>query len=209
MKQLCFKFAEEFDLDSDRTELKAFERSSDVKSNNPHGENLDVEEPAISTPQQEVTKSTLVKEEEEDEEDSGTSLVLECMEWDLDSIELECLRELLMLQIKLKLTATEKSSLHNKFKEVKQKMTSMLETIKTLNTRQDNERMHLMELEKERDMLADRTKEHESNEKILIQTVEELKRQAIQLKDLAFGGKKQAIGSSGKSFCYSRPICRF
>lgn len=170
------------------------------KSCNLHSENLDTEELIARTSQYDVNKST---QDEEDKEDCEE--FLECVEWNDDvcattgSIELECLSELeLMLSSKVKeISCTTEPSLHDKLKELKQNMTNMLETIKLLKAELKSDRLLLDEMEKERNMLADRSKCYESNEQRLYKTVEDLKRQNVLLTDLVIGVKDKPTRAKG------------
>lgn len=143
--------------------------------------------------------------QEADEEDNEEYIA--CMEWNLDDcattdpIELHCLSELeTILKRKLTEVALDESSLHHKLKEAKQSMRSMLETIKTLNSKLENKGVHLCEAEKKRDMLADRNKELELNEDKHSKMVEDLKCQVTLLRDLAYGGGEQEPKTTGEPF---------
>lgn len=205
-KLLCFTFTEYKGQNLSGSEYACLERSTVSKSGNLHEWSLDMEKPRNSTPQQLqfANDSPPIQEDEEDEEDNEECL--ECVEWNLytcsvaDSIELKCLNELeIILKRKLKDMEVDESAIHDKFKVLKQIMMCMLETINELKATLENERVKLKEVEEERAILVDHSKEQESNEQKLSKMVEDLKSQVVLLNNLVYGGKQQATKSKGES----------
>lgn|SRR6218665_2294692 len=189
----CFTLTEPEALSSCHIKDDYLETSSDAKSC------VDREEPIAMTSQYDVNISTSITQEDEEDKE-GSEEFLDCVEWNDDvcvatgSIEPECLIGLeLMLTSKAKeraCTCTLESSLHDKLNRLKQDMANMVETNKLLKADLQKENVLLKELEQDRNMLAKRTKYHESNELKLLKMVEDLKRQNVVLTDLVTGAKQ-------------------
>lgn len=185
----------------------SFERLPDANDDNlqvhVQEDSRDIEKSYNSTPQQYVNISPPIQEDEDDAEDNEE--FLDCMEWNLDtcavtdSIELKCLSEIEII-LKRQLTGVEedKLAIHDKLKVLRQTMMCMSETIEELRATLENERVKLKEVEEERDMLVDYSKDYESKEKELSKMVEDLKSQVVLFSDLVYGRKKQATKTKGE-----------